>query len=129
MVISASILTLVAVFSLVFFVQQKMITLGIPKYKQMKDHKKKEWKQEEAIIPIKIGDGVNAQMESEVRWCPQTNEIFRKKQNAGIFEKEWEEITRYSSLHKRLLRNFKNKYVRGRGNPGTGEKTDWTTLS
>lgn len=114
---------------LYILIRQKVVTLGIPKYKQMKNHQGKEWKHEEAIIPLRIGDGIKAQVESEVKWCPETNEIFRKKQNTGTFEEDWEELTRYSDLYKRLLQNFKNKYVRGRGNPGGDNKTDWTTLS
>lgn len=128
MVIAISVTAFVA--ASILLVKQKVVTLGIPKYKQMKKHKGKEWKCEEAVIPLKIGDGVKAQVESEVKWCPETGEIFRRKQNVSMFEEEWEEITKYSDLHKRLLQNFKNKYVRGRGNSGTGaSKTEWTTLS
>lgn len=128
MVIAISVTAFVA--ASILLVKQKVVTLGIPKYKQMKKHKRKEWKCEEAVIPLKIGDGVKAQVESEVKWCPETGEIFRRKQNVSMFEEEWEEITKYSDLHKRLLQNFKNKYVRGRGNSGTGaSKTEWTTLS
>lgn len=127
MVITVSILLFVA--TLILSVRRKVVTLGIPRYKQMKEHKGREWKHEEAIIPLKIGEGVNAQVESEVKWCPETDEIYRKKEDVGIFEKEWKEITRHSDLYKRLLQNFKNKYIRNRGNRGGLNKTEWTILS
>jgi len=119
-----------SVAALTLLIQQKVVTLGIPKYKQMKEHKGKEWKHEEAIIPLEVGNGVTAKVESEVKWCPETNEIFRKKRNVGVFEEDWQEITRYSNLYKTLLQNFKNKYVKNRGNKNNEvAKTDWNTLS
>ena len=125
-----AVLVFTVIISLYASVRYQMVTLGIPKYKQMKEHEGREWRYEEVILPVKIGEGVEAQVKSEVKWCPETGEIFRKKQDTGMFEKEWEEITRYSNLHKRLLRNFENKYIKNRGNqtrsPGG---TNWTTIS
>jgi len=105
------------------------VTFGIGGLQQRRDHDSKEWIIEESIVPIKSGS-VQFEVETDVKWCPSTGEIFyRKPKDTGFFEKEWEEVTEYTDLYKKLLANFQRKYQspQRRGNPNN--RTKWTTAS
>ena len=87
----------------------------------------KDWKTERSIIPI-TSSGVTFEIETDVRWCPETGEIcYRKPEGGGFFESEWEEISEYSDLYKRLLSNFRKKYQQP--NKSNRNRTNWTTAS
>lgn len=67
------------------------------------------------------------EVETDVRWCSDTGEIhYRKPEGGGIFESEWEELSEYSDLYKKLRENFLNKYER-REQPSN--RMNWTQAS
>ena len=101
------------------------LTFGIEGLKQSRDHGSKEWKTERAVVPIK-SKGVSFEVETDVKWCPETDEIFyRTPEDTGFFDKEWKEVSEYSDLYKKLLRNFRQKYQQpNKQNPN---RTKWTT--
>jgi hypothetical protein len=103
------------------------LTFGIEGLKQTRDHSSKEWKTERAVVPIK-SKGVSFEVETDVKWCPKTDEIFyRTPEDTGFFDKEWKEVSEYSDLYEKLLRNFQQKYQQpNRQNPN---RTKWTTAS
>lgn len=96
------------------------LTFGIEGLQQSRDHSLKEWKKERAIVPIS-----NFEIETDVKWCPKTDEIFyRTPEKTNMFQKEWIEVNQYSDLYKKLLNNFKRKYTR---TPQTQKnRTKWT---
>lgn len=103
------------------------LTFGIEGLKQNRDHSSKEWKTERTVVPIK-SKGVRFEIETDVKWCPSTNEIFyRTPGDTGFFDKEWEEVSEYSDLYEKLLSNFKKKYERPARPPQ--QRTNWTTAS
>lgn len=103
------------------------ITFGIPSLRQKKEHEEKEWVIERSKIPIKSGN-VRFEVETDVKWCPQTDEIFyRKPQETGFFEEDWAEVTEYSDLYKRLLANFRRKHVQ-QPNRRTS-RSKWTVMN
>lgn len=105
------------------------ITFGIGGLQQRRDHGSKDWKVEQAIVPIKSGS-VQFEIETEVKWCPKTGEIFyRKSKETGFFEKEWEEVTEYTELYKKLLKNFRRKYRPPQRRDRRNNRTKWTTAS
>lgn len=100
-----------------------IFTFGISSLKQKRDHDEKEWKTERASIPIS-----NFKVETDVKWCPETDEIFyRKPKQTGMFEPDWKEISQYSDLYEKLLVNFRRKYQRT-SNTQTN-RTKWTRAS
>lgn len=92
-----------------------------------KPKNKKEWKVERSIIPIE-SSGVTFEVETDVRWCPETEEIqYRKSEEVGFFESEWKEVGEYSNLYKKLRENFRQKYEQP--NRPKRNRTNWTTAS
>jgi len=88
---------------------------------------KKEWVTETSAVPIKTG-GTCFEVETEVKWCPRTDEIFyQKPQETGIFEDEWAQVTEHSDLYKRLLNNFRRKY-NDKSRNQTKTRTAWTKI-
>ena len=88
---------------------------------------KKKWITETSAVPIKTG-GTCFEVETEVKWCPETNEIFyRKPQSTSFFEEEWAQITEHSDLYKRLLANFRRKHIQN-PNQQTKRRTSWTKI-
>lgn len=86
----------------------------------------KQWVIEKSAVPIKTG-GAYFEVETEVKWCPETNEIlYRKPQNTGFFEEDWAQVTEHSDLYKKLLGNFKRKHSHGQTN--TKRRTSWTKI-
>jgi hypothetical protein len=102
-------------------------TFGIEGLKQTRDHSSKEWKTERAVVPIK-SKGVSFNVETDVKWCPKTDEIFyRTPKNTNMFQKDWKEVSQYSDLYDRLLQNFKQKYRQT--NQTKNQRTQWTKAS
>lgn len=95
---------------LYFAMKNGFLTFGIDSLKQRRDHGSKEWKTERSIIPLSTS-GTTFEIETEVKWCPETDEIYyRNPKDSGIFDKEWVEVSEYTGLYKRLRRNFYKKY-------------------
>jgi hypothetical protein len=87
----------------------------------------KNWVIETSAVPIKTG-GTRFEVETKVRWCPRTDEIFyQKPQKTGLFEDEWAEVTKHSDLYKRLLRSFRRKHKSQKINQ-TKKRTTWTQI-
>jgi hypothetical protein len=122
--------TLALLFSvgLVYLGMKKvMITLGFSALRQRKDHKQKKWKTEKAIVPIQTDKGANFQIETDVKWCPTTDEIFyRNPKEGGMFSKDWIKVSEYSDLYKRLRSNFRQKYEQA---PRPKQGRRWTTFN
>lgn len=103
------------------------LTFGIGGLKQVRDHSSKEWKTERAVVPIE-SDGVTFEIETDVKWCPSTDEIYhRNPEDVGMFDKDWIEISEYSDLYEKLLSNFRKKYQQP--NRRNTNRTQWTTAS
>ena len=99
---------------LYFAMKNGFLTFGIDSLKQRRDHDSKEWKTERSIIPISTG-GTTFEIETDVKWCPKTDEIYyRNPKASGMFDKEWTEVGEYTDLYKRLRRNFHEKYKQPR---------------
>lgn len=102
------------------------LTFGIEGLKQSRDHGSKEWKIERAVVPIK-SKGVSFEVETDVKWCPETDEIFyRTPEDTGFFDKEWKEISEYSDLYEKILSNFIKKYKRS---TAKSKRMNWTQAS
>lgn len=102
------------------------LTFGIEGLKQSRDHGSKEWKIERAVVPIK-SKGVSFEVETDVKWCPETDEIFyRTPEDTGFFDKEWKEISEYSDLYEKILNNFIKKYKRS---TVKSKRMNWTQAS
>lgn len=87
----------------------------------------KQWIAETSAVPIKTG-GTCFEVETEVKWCPETDEIFyRKPRNTSLLEEEWAEVTEHSDLYKRLLANFRRKHTQN-SNQQTKRRTSWTII-
>lgn len=111
------------ILSLYFAMKNGFLTFGIGGLKQVRDHNSKEWKSERAIVPIS-----NFEIETDVKWCPDTDEIYyRTPEETSMFEKEWKEVSEYSDLYQKLLSNFKRKYERPAINENN--RTQWTQAS
>jgi len=101
--------------------KKAMITLGIDSIKQRKEHSSKEWKEEKAVVPLN-----NFRVETDVKWCPSTDEIFyRNPKEGGMFSKDWIEVNEYSDLYQKLLSNFQRKYQK---NPRPKQGRRWTSF-
>jgi len=111
---------------LYFAMKNGFLTFGIDSLKQGRDHDSKEWKVERSIIPISTG-GTQFEIQTDVKWCPETDEIYyRNPKASGMFDKEWKEVTEYTELYKRLLRNFHRKYKQPKKRK---EGRKWTTFN
>ena len=87
----------------------------------------KQWVTEKSAVPIKTG-GTYFEVETEVKWCPRTDEIFyRKPQKTSFFEDEWAEVTEHSDLYKRFLNNFRRKH-NNKNRSQTKTRTAWTKI-
>ncbi len=108
---------------LYFAMKNGFLTFGIGGLKQARDHSSKEWKTERAIVPIS-----NFKVETDVKWCPNTDEIYyRTPEETSMFEKEWKEVSEYSDLYAKLLSNFNRKYKQS--GIEQNNRTNWTQAS
>ena len=104
-----------------------LLTFGISGLQQDREHSRKEWKTEKAVVPIESG-GVKFKIKTDVKWCPDTDEIFyRTPEETSMFEKEWKEISEYSDLYDRLYQNFRQKYLINENRKSN--RTNWTQAS
>lgn len=100
-----------------------LLTFGIGGLKQRRDHSQKEWETERARVPIKRS-GVQFEVETDVKWCPDTDEIFyRTPEDTSMFSKEWKEVSEYSDLYEKLLSNFRQRY---QSTKRRTNRTKWT---
>jgi len=112
---------------LYFAMKNGLLTFGISGLQQKKNHGQKEWKTEKAIVPIK-SEGVRFEIKTDVKWCPDTGEIFyRTPEDTSMFQKEWKEISEYSDLYDRLYQNFRQKYITNQNR--NSNRTNWTQAS
>lgn len=110
-----------------FAMKNGLLTFGISGLQQDREHGQKEWKTERAIVPIESG-GVRFEIETDVKWCPDTDEIFyRTPEDTSMFKKEWKEISEYSDLYDRFRQNFRQKYVINENRKSN--RTNWTQAS
>lgn len=83
----------------------------------------KEWKFERAVIPISTRNS-SFNVETDVKWCPDTDEIHYRNPKRTASNKDWVRVTEHTDLYKRLLSNFKNKYVL-KEHSNNKNRTEW----
>jgi hypothetical protein len=123
MITSAIIATILGT-GLYLGMKRNMITFGIDAISQRKDHESKQWKVERSRVPVRDSA---FEVETEVKWCPATDEIFYKNpKSGGMLSKDWIEIDEYTDLYKKLRSNFRKKYLQT-SRPKQGRR--WTAFN